>query len=1181
MRTVLKIPLYIVALAFLFVLAAVYLYYFTTLPEMELNDWIAFTASRKSGLNVGFERINRDLWNHLALEKITVSPATDNGGPYLRIARLELNYNLLNLLKGNYAFDNLALDSVLIFFPEKSERQESRRDSASSFSLPLSASIDRIRINDIQAVLSDGDIIFVDSLILSASSEGSRPELELHSLQARWPSREFEIKAMAGKLSPTVDGFYLDDFNMVTGGSNLSFAGHVDSSFKSGMDLIFEFAPVDLDEVKRLTGVRISGKLNASGTIHDAIDDFGGEAVVSGTFIERPFDDVSFSYRFNNKRLSFSSIDGNIFHAGFKGTGEIDFGTKPEKYGYVGKVEHLNLQEISPDIKTDFTGNIELTGQGFNEAQFMMQIVCDLDSVKIEDYFFHEAAGEVRFDLKKIDFLPGFRARYKNTILRADGDMEYKGKIDISGNAEFGDLTDFTDQIFLKKLGGRGLAGFHLTGPTQDFTIDAHFDSDSCWTYGLAPGEIHVFADLRSFISHRVGTVSGEWTGGELYSVPTDSGHFETSVSGERAFLDTVFLAGLDGGLWLKGNYDGTQMPPVFEVDTLQGEIYGNSFSSIAPLRMSIYDRETQFDAFRLGYETGIIELTGMVTNDLELGLDVRAEGFQIQPILSQIYPERKIRGIWNGFARLTGDFEDPVIEFDVEIDSLSIDKVYMGKLEAIASYSDGYLLTESAGLISEYGNYDFSGRLPMNLSFEEVDERFPDNPLDFRISTSGTRLLLAEAFISIIERFDTDFFFEINLSGSYGSPGIAGYGNLTDGILKVLDLVNPLTDIKAYLRMEDETVYIDSAFATVAEMEKDWGKLLGELLLKKKAVEEKPPQKDGAKEKPPITVSGTLKLLGLGDFLYDLDINGENVYFIADAYDVSGLADFDLKVEGETPPTVRGDLFIGRLDIRDEFESFAGPDYDPAFSAVEDSTIWDLDLNIVAPNNIWIKNSLIDAEFKADIRAQRRLGILRFLGTLEAIRGSYNLLGEKFRFVSGRLTYKDLATVDPDIDFVVSTRIRTSGGQAKEPRPVELHITGTLLEPTISSSGLSKEELLRTLLAGSWAGGTPSDEGSVSDQDIIGGVTTIASSMGLDPLTAQGIFEEFEIGRAEEKTQISVAKYIYRNLYVRYSRRLNDPYSKIGVEYYLNNNISFKAAREMKDSRDEDSFDLNLNYEF
>jgi len=1171
MRTVLKIPIYIVAVVFLFVLAAVYLYYFTTLPEKELNNWIDFTASHKSGLNVRFERINRDLWNHLALEGIIISPVVGNRGPYLRIARLELDYNLLRLLKGHYAFDNLAIDSVLVSFTEKSEKQESRRGSTSSFSLPLSASIDRIQINDIQAVLSDGDIIFIDSLILSAFSEGNSPELELHSLHARWPSREFEIKSMTGKLSWTTNGFYLNNISVVTGRSNLSLAGRIGSSFKSGMDLIFDFAPINLDEIKKLTGVRISGKLNASGTIRDAIDDFGGETVVSGTFMDRPFDDVSLSYRFNNKRLSFSSIDGDIFHAGFEGTGEIDFAAKPERYGYTGRVEHLNLQEIAPDIRTDFTGNIELTGQGFNEAQFMIQIGCDLDSVRIEGYFFHEVAGDVKFDLKKMDFLPGFETRYKNTILRAYGGMEYKGDIDISGSAEFGDLTDFTEQTFLKKLGGRGSAGFHLTGPTQDFTVDAFFDSDSCWTYGLVPGEIHIYADLKSFISHRVGTVSGQWMGGELYSVPTDSGHFEISVSGERVFLDTVFIAGLDGGLWLKGGYDGTQIPPVFKVDTLQGEIYGNSFSSVAPLRMSIYDRETQFDDFRLGYEAGVIELTGMVTNDLELGLDVRAEGFQIQPILSQVYPEKKIRGIWNGFARLKGDFENPVMEFDVEIDSLSVDETYMGKLEAKSYYSDGYLLTESARLASDYGNYDFSGRLPVNLSFEEVDERFPDEPLDFRVSTSGTRLSLAEAFISNIERFDTDFFFEIDLTGSYSNPRISGYGSLINGTLEVMDLRNPLADLRAYLRMENETVYIDSAFATVAEMEKDWGKLLGELLS----------QKNGAKEKPLITASGTLKLLGLGDFLYDLNIKGKNVYFIADAYDVSGLANFDLKVEGETPPTAGGNMSLLRLDIRDEFENFVGPDYDPAFSAVEDSTIWDLDLNIAAPNNIWIKNSVIDAEFKADIRAQRRLGILRFLGTLEVIRGSYNLLGQKFRFVSGKLTYKDLATVDPDIDFVVDTRIRKSREEAEGPQMVELHITGTLLEPTIGSSGLSREELLRTLLAGSWAGGTLSEGGSA--QDIVSSVTTIASSMGLDPLTAQGIFEEFEIGQFEEETQISVAKYISRNLYVRYSRGLTkDEQGSVGVEYYFNDSVSFRAIQGLQGSQDEGiSFDLNFNYEF
>ena len=98
MRTVLKIPIYIVAVIFLFVSGAVYLFYFTTLPEMELNNWMDFMASRNAGFKIGFERMNRDLWNRLALERITVSPVAGDGGPYLRIARLELEYNLLEIL---------------------------------------------------------------------------------------------------------------------------------------------------------------------------------------------------------------------------------------------------------------------------------------------------------------------------------------------------------------------------------------------------------------------------------------------------------------------------------------------------------------------------------------------------------------------------------------------------------------------------------------------------------------------------------------------------------------------------------------------------------------------------------------------------------------------------------------------------------------------------------------------------------------------------------------------------------------------------------------------------------------------------------------------------------------------------------------------------------------------------
>jgi len=1171
MRRALKIPVYISAVFLLIIVAAIYLYIFTTLPERELNSWIGYRALRDSGYNITFQRINRDLWRHLELEGLEIAPGENAAGPTFKAKNLRLEYSIAGIIKGKYSFELIRIDTVAIGVP-MAGKSEGEEGSENPFSIPFSVSAKEIQINSVNIVLGNGEAIYMDSISLSAAAEKDGISVDLLNLNARWPARDFEINRLSGKIASVSDGYRLESIHLITGRSDLFINGNVGESFTKGLDLAIGCQPIDLEDIYSLTGVKLNGSLESVVSLRGDISEFSGEAKVDGIFMSRPFDDMDFSYKFNDKKLSFTSIDGSVFHAAFKGNGQIDFNQHPEQYVYEGTVRHLDLREIGPDLKTDFTGKVTFKGQSFSENNLKMQAKCELDSVIIDQYFFSEASGTVKFDLSKIEFMPDFKARYKHTYLDAIGSLEYKGDIDLSGHARFEDLTDFTDQIFLKKLGGRGFSTFDVTGPTLDFSVDANFDSDSAWTYGLEPDTIHIDASLKSFISHRVGIVSGNWLGGGLYSVPTDSGMFSTSVSGEMAFMDTVQIYGLEGGLWFHGVYDGSQIPPVFVADTLHGEIFSNAFDSAEPIEISIYERETEIDKFILKYLEGTANLSGIVTNDLDMDLQFLVENFQIQPIMKQIYPEKDFQGIWSGDADMTGNFVSPNMNFDFDLDSLSIDGSLLGHLSSLASYSNGYLTTDSTVLSSITGEYRFKGRLPMDLSFEEVEKRLPDDPIYLTLETSGKRLLLAEIFIDAVDRYDTDFDLNLTLTGTYSKPNVAGSGKLLRGMLKTQYLRNWIQNINAYVRMENELIYIDSVFASVQEPGKqDFTKRLGGFL-------SKPPT-------PTINGNGTLELLSLNNFLYDLTISGKNVFFRADAYDVTGRAGFDLKIQGETPPTISGDITLQQLGINDDFDKFVAPDYDATVAAVEDSTMWDLDLNVTAPNNIWIKNRDIDAEFKADIHVQRHVGIIGALGTLEAVRGSYNVLGDKgFRFQSGTITYPDLATIDPNIDFTVvkQIQVRQSESGSTEPLTMELHITGTLLVPKIDVPGFTKEEALKLLISSSWASRTIS--GERSSADYFSGINAIATQMGLDPSTVQGIFDELSITDIESSkgAKLDLAKYVSPNLYVRYSRRLRDPESSIGFEYYLNKNFSVRATQGMKGSQNEGfSIDINLNYEY
>jgi autotransporter translocation and assembly factor TamB len=1177
MRLAFKIPAYVFGIIAVIIIAGFYVYYFTTLPEAELNNWIGSLVSSEEDITISVRRVNRDVWNHLMLEGVSVAPREEDRAPTAYISKIELDYDIVTILQNKNIYRSLVIDTVLVKFPPSIAAAGEKDKEKSVLRLPVDASINRVYINLIDMTLANGERIILNGLALSASAQNDKLDIELNNLSGRWPARDVLVHSILGNFSYDPEGVSVKDLNITTSRSSVNLQGRTGHNFFDDIDISFDCNPISLDEIRDLSGVNVNGSLEVSGTIKGSLADFTGKAIIDGLFFGRRFEDLNLIYGYSDKIFDFEGIDGKIFDSVFRGTGRLDFSTMPETYSYRGRVEHLNLVNIGPDLETDFSGIVDMNGRGMGENSFFMKLDCELDSVRIDEFYFDEINGPFDLDLTRLRFHDGFGGRYKNTSISATGTMEYDGNISIQGDAQFQDLTDFTGQIFLKNLGGRGKADFSLSGPTADFDIRASFFSDSCWTYGLEPGEIFVDIDLNSFISHRVGTVHGFWRGGELYSVQTDSGYFTTSVSGDRVFIDTAYVNSLEESLWMRGGFDGTTVPPIFRVDTLWTDIRGIELKSREPLLFALYDNETEFTKFRLLFGSGSVELDGIVTSDLEMDLNFKAEGFQIRPAMGLIYGEREVEGLFSGSAKIKGTFDDPMLDAFINVDSIEIDNIPIGRFEAEADYEDGYLVTKKGMLETLQGNYEFFGKLPMNLAFEEVDNRFPDDPIEMQMTASGNRLILSEVFISSIDTFNTAYSVNMAFTGTYDNPRITGEGYFNDGELKILELETPLTGLNARFRMENEIITIVDATATVSAKQTRVDEVLDELVS----------VLDKREKKALVRASGTIKLFGLADFLYDLDVSGEYIFFKSDQYDISGICDFNLDIEGPTPPVVSGDIIFSKLDIREEFDSFYDPELDAAGAAIEDSSSWDLDLDIYAQNNIWIKNSEVDAEFKADMHVERNVGILGILGTLEVLRGDYkgilySLTGRKFETKSGMMTFNNVSNINPEIDFVVSTRLRSRETEASITE-VELNITGTLFEPRINTteaSALSKEDVIRLLVENNLvtSGGTG---------NLVENAGVLFQSMGVDPFTAQGLLEEVEIGRDErdqEKTRISVAKYISPDLYLRYSQRFSadDPGRVIGVEYYLYNNLLLKASQGQQGSDYEGiSLDINLNVEF
>jgi autotransporter translocation and assembly factor TamB len=1188
MKKAIKIPLAGFSFIMFLVVLLLYLYFFTTVPEQQLNDWLSYYLSQKTGYNITVEKLSRDIWRKIRFEGVEIYFINgDQLLPAGHINSIEAHYSLKDIIFKDYHFSSVEISGLeFSLLPQQGISKATAEKAADSGGepSPLEINIDKIIVDDAKlrtALVGDTLDIILPKLRGSFGSHANLLDIKVDTLMGNCPQKDFEVDLLSGEFSRAGDDWLIETLYLKTSKSAIELSGGIGKIDDPQCQLSLTFAPISLEEIDKFVCLGLRGSFEVNGNVSGNLNAFEGQLRGSGTLFDRGLDDFTLDYNFQGDTVYVKKYAGAIFKAQTVGQGFLDLRSSPANYEYKGNLTDLNLQNIGPDLYSSFTGEIDLKGKGLSEKTFKMAVDMDLTKADIDVYHPQKAIGEIDFDLAGISFHPGFRMNYKNTWVTFDGYLDYTGSIDLMGSADFADLADFTSQIFIQDLDGTGRADFSVTGPTLDFNVAGSFYSDSCRFYGLNADTCSFNLNLKSFISHRVGTVSGFWKGGNLYSVPIDSGYFSVLVSGEKNFLDTIYMENEHNRLKCSGLFDNGTIPPSLTIDTVTIVLWNDTVYNQTPLLIDAYDKEIEFNDFKLYSRSSKLDVQGTVTYEGQMALEINADSLEILPIIGYFYSEKKLSGMLSGGISIGGDFDLPTFDANFTIKNLSVDTTNVGDLNLQADYSKSRINLKSAELKSPKGLYTLTGYLPVNLSFTSESERFPSEPISARLIASGKSMSLVPVTINTVESFDGDFNVDIEFSGTYDNPSVNGNFSVENGIVNVFELVDPFTQVVVKGRMINDAIYIDTLSGYMLRA-KNNGKNNKSFKLNKSGKN---------LQKGLITGSGTVKILGASLFAYDLYIDGKDCEFYSDSYDIQGVTDLSLRVTGSSPPLVSGTATLKRLDMREPFISF----FSPANAEIlEDSTSWDIKLEVDAGRNIWINNtrSVIELEGSADMQLggnlviTRERGIYNTTGDLDVIRGFFYLASIKFKINQGTLNFNNPDTLDPAIDFDVTTKIRTkpdvaTGGLSTS--DLNLRITGTLTWPKIGTavnSDYSGEDVLYILVNSIRLSGAEQNAASsiiLSNLiDKIGGLVGSGSIVDDIDFTQESSKDNTGI-----ESRVSVAKYISPKFYLSYSQRLSQEGGQtVGFEYILNNKWSFEAKQGTGDDKGV-TFDIKLSYEF
>lgn len=1177
MRRLGRIVVWIVAsLALLVIGFLVYLFPFDGLERI-VNDYLAQLGDQYN-LEISLGRIEGSLNTDIYISDMHVDFRCDGETHRLAYAtEISAGYSLAKLLRGEFHFDYVRFDSLRI---------RAERDSSGHWRLPSKSagdvgdepqlptfSVDELVLRAGSAIyITPADTLRVDDIRLVTAIQGDRGtySAEISHLSFDSDNQYYNMAAGRGRFT-YADGLIAgQDIALVSGDTRL----RVDGTLKTGQPMIgnatFAIDDLDIADISAHIGPNLSGVIDATGSVSLVGDHLGGSVDIAGDFLLFSFRNLHTDFRLADKRLSLDSLYGTILgECMVDGKGGIDFSASPNTYSLEADVRNFDLDKLIPgSFNSDLNGRIELAGESFRNKTLKLGLDVTLRESSFDIYPLHEASGQFVIFTDSIVFNDGFRVTYYENEFEVTGVVDYDSTLALRVSADLHNLDRYRGKLFIDQPGGRGYATADITGLTRDPDLSGNFRSDSIWLYDFYSPDFTAECSIERFLNNRSGIVDVEARGGSAWDIPFDSAVATIRVDSNLALLDDVWIGSEKAQTRVSGELDYFADPMQLRLDMFWLSLYDREFVNSSIIEIGIDSSGFDFQQLALVSHDADLSASGRIGYDESMDLQMRVQQMPIDPWMQFYDDSPQLDGFLSGEATVSGTFTTPQFRCSGTIDSLIYRGTYLGRLITGVAYDSRVLTVDSFLVLSDPGVYRAEGEFYADLSFtSRAIERMPDLPIDIRISATDSRFDLVSLLMPSVEQLDGQFYADVQLSGTPHDPHLEGVAYIKNARLKYFDLEQPIRTDSVGVTMQDNRIAIDHAEAYVVDHRKGDRRRF-------------------------VQIEGEVVVKALDSLYYDLELSlGHSFPFTYELEDIQGRVEGDLYIEGDTPPTVSGDLTL--LSTKYQVE-FATPEQgSPIMAAMAAESQWDLDINIDILSNYWIKNEDIDAEFSGQVNIVRQAGNYTFLGEMELLRGKAYLFDKTFRLDPGGLvSFEGGDTFNPRLDIVGRTRITAvrpaEEGDEPATEQIELgiHITGTLDEPEINpveESPFSREDLMPLIVANYFVSDTVQMSGQFEER--LGGlISSQMSRIGSRQLSRLGV-ETFEIDPYHEgqidplHSRVTLGFYTVPNLYV-YGRSAisGTEGQEVGFEYRFSRPLILEGRRDQEELY---HLNLKLHWEF
>ena len=460
------------------------------------------------------------------------------------------------------------------------------------------------------------------------------------------------------------------------------------------------------------------------------------------------------------------------------------------------------------------------------------------------------------------------------------------------------------------------------------------------------------------------------------------------------------------------------------------------------------------------------VEVSGVIPREGRADLSVRVVDLPLARLAALGQREDlEIGGRADFETRITGTRASPTISGFVDVTDLRISTFSLTRLAGEMAYADRTMQLVLGAWQGEERVLTASGQVPIDLSLQDAARRVPpDRQMNLAVVADSLPAGLVLAYLDVFEDVVGTLSGVFQIRGTVNDPSTAGTLTLNDAGWTLPAIGVRHTDISGTLSLRpDGTVDVNASGRA-----------------------------DGT-----ITTTGRVLLQPLNDPTFDLEILAAD-FKAVERLDVEGTVSGAVTLTGTySRPVVRsragapvrvdeGVLYV------EEFQRTAGVVdlADPAFFAVVDTSVVNLrpllgatanpflrnlrvDVDLIAERNTWLRSEDKNVEMGGELQVlyDRQSRDLVMLGDLQAIRGTYLVLGRSFQVESGSVEFVGTPGINPILNIVASTGVRPTPGAGGDPITIQAVVSGTLQNPRVdlasTESAIAQSDLVSYLVFG------------------------------------------------------------------------------------------------------------------